>query len=117
MSSTDIFGGKIEKNPPESKLTEIFGVKIEKNPPESKLTELGVRSWPRWSCPVSKFPWSFTGRETIYVLEGRVKVNIEGCDGSFELEPRDFAVFPKGMKINCDCTEAFDKHMYLEENV
>lgn len=25
--------------------TEIFGVKIEKNPPESRLVELGVRTW------------------------------------------------------------------------
>lgn len=26
---------------------EKFGVKIERNPPESKLTELGVRQWPK----------------------------------------------------------------------
>lgn len=26
---------------------EKLGVKIERNPPESKLTELGVRQWPK----------------------------------------------------------------------
>lgn len=26
---------------------EKLGIKIERNPPESKLTELGVRSWPK----------------------------------------------------------------------
>ncbi|KAJ1403758.1 hypothetical protein SESBI_27102 [Sesbania bispinosa] len=26
---------------------EVFGVKIEKNPPQSKLTELGVSTWPK----------------------------------------------------------------------
>jgi hypothetical protein len=29
--------------------TEIFGVKIEKNPPESRLNELGVRTWPTYA--------------------------------------------------------------------
>lgn len=28
--------------------TEIFGVKIEKNPPQSKISELGVTSWPKY---------------------------------------------------------------------
>ena len=27
--------------------TEKLGIKIEKNPPESKLTQLGVRTWPK----------------------------------------------------------------------
>lgn len=31
-----------------SMATEKFGVKIQKNPPESKLTELGVRTWPKY---------------------------------------------------------------------
>lgn len=31
----------------ESMATEKLGIKIEKNPPESKLTQLGVRNWPK----------------------------------------------------------------------
>ena len=34
--------------PKETAMTtyEMFGVKIQKNPPQSKLTELGVTTWP-----------------------------------------------------------------------
>ncbi|MCI14016.1 cupin domain-containing protein [Trifolium medium] len=28
-------------------VTEKLGIKIERNPPESKLTQLGVRQWPK----------------------------------------------------------------------
>ena len=27
--------------------TEKLGIKVEKNPPESKLTQLGIRNWPK----------------------------------------------------------------------
>lgn len=30
-----------------STVTEKLGIKIERNPPESKLTQLGVRQWPK----------------------------------------------------------------------
>jgi len=35
--------------PKETSMTsfEVFGVKIEKNPSQSKLTELGVSTWPK----------------------------------------------------------------------
>lgn len=36
--------------------TEIYGVKIERNPPESRLTELGVRAW---STYVTRKPLPF----------------------------------------------------------
>lgn len=32
----------------DSMATERLGIKVEKNPPESKLTELGVRQWPKY---------------------------------------------------------------------
>lgn len=45
--------------------TEIFGVKIEKNPPESRLVELGVRTWRTYVtlktftfCCLPRFPFS-----------------------------------------------------------
>ncbi|KAH7568421.1 hypothetical protein JRO89_XS07G0296600 [Xanthoceras sorbifolium] len=125
--------------------TEIFGVKIEKNPPPSKLAHLGVTSWPNfaleyagqeeksriedrlgyhgyqiiilimWGCPPSKFPWTFTATETMYLLEGKVKVNVDGYDGSFEIGAGDLVVFPKGMKITWDVVESVSKHYSLEK--
>ncbi|XP_059448987.1 uncharacterized protein LOC132180253 [Corylus avellana] len=95
--------------------TEIFGVKIEKNPPESRLVELGVRTWRTWEGSPSKFPWEFKATETMYLLEGKVKVNVDGYDGSFEIGAGDLVVFPKEMKVTWDITEAVKKHYSLEK--
>ncbi|KAM7477296.1 hypothetical protein LguiB_024539 [Lonicera macranthoides] len=164
---------------------EIFGVKIERNPPESKLTHLAVTSWPKlqygvplsllgvlinvanmeptalfmsdshplpihkracgclrqqssqpwqgepkssdlnttwrqssqwWGCSPSKFPWTFTAKETMYLLEGKVKVYCDGYDGSFEIGAGDLVEFPKGMKVTWDVTEAVNKHYSLDDN-
>ncbi|KAL3737051.1 hypothetical protein ACJRO7_025903 [Eucalyptus globulus] len=97
-------------------VTEIHGVKIEKNPPQSKLDELGVADWPKWGCGPSKFPWTFTSTETMYLLEGKVTVYIDGHDGSFEIGGGDLVIFPKGMKIVWDVVEAVNKHYSLEKN-
>ncbi|GMY19266.1 putative rmlC-like jelly roll protein [Fagus crenata] len=95
--------------------TERFGVKIESNPPETKLTELGVTTWPKWECGPSKFPWEFTATETMFLLEGKVKVYVDGYDESFEIGAGDLVVFPKGMKVTWDVTEAVNKHYSLEK--
>ncbi|CAN6712475.1 unnamed protein product [Malus baccata var. baccata] len=92
-----------------------FGVKVEKNPTQSKLTELGVATWPKWSCGPSKFPWSFSATETMYLLEGKVNVEVDGKEGSFTIGAGDFVVFPKGMKVTWDVIEAVNKHYSLEE--
>ncbi|XP_030550792.1 uncharacterized protein LOC115755503 [Rhodamnia argentea] len=97
-------------------VTEIHGVKIEKSPPQSKLDELGVANWPKWGCGPSKFPWTFESTETMYLLEGKVIVYIDGHDGSFEIGGGDLVVFPKGMKIVWDVVEAVNKHYSLEKN-
>ncbi|XP_062150407.1 uncharacterized protein LOC133859108 [Alnus glutinosa] len=95
--------------------TEIFGVKIEKNPPESRLNELGVRAWPTWEGSPSKYPWKFSATETMYLLEGKVKVYVDGHEESFELGAGDLVVFPKEMKVTWDVTEAVKKHYSLEK--
>ncbi|XP_020878560.1 uncharacterized protein LOC9310685 isoform X2 [Arabidopsis lyrata subsp. lyrata] len=98
----------------ESVATEKLGITIEKNPPESKLTQLGVRNWPRWGCPPSKFPWTYSAKETCYLLEGKVKVYPNGSDEGVEIEAGDFVVFPKGMSCTWDVSVAVDKHYQFE---
>ncbi|KAH0974105.1 hypothetical protein GBA52_016004 [Prunus armeniaca] len=95
--------------------TNAFGVKVEKNPAQSKLTELGVTAWPKWSSGPRKFPWSFTATETMYLLEGKVIVQVDGHEGSFTIGAGDLAVFPKGMKVTWDVIEAVNKHYSLEK--
>ncbi|AEE82865.1 putative protein [Arabidopsis thaliana] len=94
--------------------TEKLGITIEKNPPESKLTQLGVRSWPKWGCPPSKFPWTYSAKETCYLLQGKVKVYPNGSDEGVEIEAGDFVVFPKGMSCTWDVSVAVDKHYQFE---
>ncbi|XP_004290278.1 PREDICTED: uncharacterized protein LOC101291295 [Fragaria vesca subsp. vesca] len=93
-----------------SMATEKLGIKIEKNPPESTLTQLGVRNWPKWSCPPSKFPWTYSEKETCYLLEGKVKVTPAGSKESVEIGPGDLVVFPKGMSCTWDVSVGVDKH-------
>ncbi|XP_022156029.1 uncharacterized protein LOC111023000 [Momordica charantia] len=94
----------------ESMATEKLGIKIEKNPPESKLTQLGVRQWPKWGCEPSKFPWTYSDKETCFLLEGKVKVTPAGSEESVEIGSGDLVVFPKGMSCTWDVSVAVDKH-------
>uniref|UniRef100_A0A0D6R9T8 (S)-ureidoglycine aminohydrolase cupin domain-containing protein n=1 Tax=Araucaria cunninghamii TaxID=56994 RepID=A0A0D6R9T8_ARACU len=99
----------------ETKVMEKMGVQIERNPAEVRLSELKVRSWPKWGCPPSKFPWTYTARETCYLLEGRVKVYPDGYNDYVEIGPGDLVVFPKGMKCTWDVSEAVDKHYTFDD--
>ncbi|CAM6019648.1 unnamed protein product [Sphagnum balticum] len=90
---------------------EKLGVKIERNPSESRLSELGIRSWPKWGCAVSKFPWTYDGQETCYLLKGKVKVYPEGSSSDFvEFGAGDLVIFPKGMSCTWDVSSPVDKH-------
>ncbi|KAG6435207.1 hypothetical protein SASPL_100077 [Salvia splendens] len=94
--------------------TQKLGIKIVKNPPESKLSELGVRSWPKWGCPPSNFPWTYSAKETCYLLKGKVKVYPDGSKEAVEIGAGDLVVFPKGMSCTWDVSEAVDKHYLFE---
>ena len=51
----------------------------------------------------------------MFLLEGKVKVYVDGYDESFEIGAGDLVVFPKGMKVTWDVTEAVNKHYSLEK--
>ncbi|KAJ4824480.1 hypothetical protein Tsubulata_017049 [Turnera subulata] len=93
---------------------EKSGIKVVRNPPESKLTELGVRKWPKWGCPPSKFPWTYSSKETCFLLEGKVKVYPDGSDEAVEIAAGDLVEFPKGMSCTWDVSVAVDKHYKFE---
>ncbi|CAM0904493.1 unnamed protein product [Alopecurus aequalis] len=98
----------------EAMATEKLGVRVERNPPESRLSELGVREWPKWGCEQSKFPWTYSAKETCYLLQGKVKVYPDGEEGFVEIAAGDLVVFPKGMSCTWDVAEAVDKHYKFE---
>ncbi len=92
--------------------TEKLGIKIERNPPESRLAQLGVKSWPKWGCEASKFPWTYTTKERCYLLKGKVKVYPDGAKNNecVEIGAGDLVEFPKGMSCTWDVSVAVDKH-------
>ncbi|XP_058188431.1 uncharacterized protein LOC131306174 [Rhododendron vialii] len=96
---------------------EKSGVKVHRNPPESKLAQLGVRNWPKWGCPPSKFPWTYDSKETCYLLKGKVKVYPAGSnkeEEAVEISAGDLVEFPKGMSCTWDVSETVDKHYNFE---
>lgn len=71
--------------------------------------------WVRWGCDKSKFPWTYSAKETCYLLQGKVKVYPEGHGEEFvEIAAGDLVVFPKGMSCTWDVAEAVDKHYNFE---
>ncbi|KAF1083497.1 MAG: putative enzyme of the cupin superfamily [Candidatus Rifleibacterium amylolyticum] len=84
-------------------------MKIEiSRPDKSSLDKLGVAEWDIWTCAPSKFDWSYSDRETCYILEGKVTVTTETEKVSFG--PGDLVVFPKGLACVWEVFEPVRKH-------
>lgn len=62
--------------------------------------KLGVDSWGKWGCEVSKFDWEYDETETCYIFEGEVivKTPIENVT----INEGMLVTFPKGLKCNWD---------------
>ncbi|XP_048631979.1 uncharacterized protein BNAA03G24310D isoform X3 [Brassica napus] len=76
----------------------------------------------RWESIPRKFPWKFKKTETMYFLEGKLKVTIdeqqkEEKEVAFELTAGDLVVIPKGMTVVVDVTEAVKKHYYRDSEI
>lgn len=78
------------------------------------ITNIFLSGFQRWGCPPSKFPWTYTARETCYLLEGKVKVYPDGSNDYVEIGAGDLVVFPKEMKCTWDVSETVDKHYNFE---
>ncbi|KAG5590349.1 hypothetical protein H5410_040863 [Solanum commersonii] len=68
----------------------------------------------RWGCPPSKFPWTYSAKETCYLLKGKVKVYPDGSNQAVEIGAGDLVEFPKGMSCTWDVSEEVDKHYKFE---
>ena len=80
-----------------------------KKPSEEELMSLGVEDWPIWEKEVSVFDWFYSESETFFVLEGRVKVDLEG-GGSVEFGKGDLVTFAQGVGCRWDVREPIRKH-------
>lgn len=50
------------------------GMRIIKAADEQTIAKLGCRSWNKWGCAPSTFPWSYADDEVCLVLEGEFTV-------------------------------------------
>ncbi|OPX23498.1 MAG: cupin [Planctomycetales bacterium 4484_123] len=80
-------------------------------PTDEQLEEMGVKSWPIWSCEVSRFDWQYDQPETCYILEGQVTVTAGDQQVSFGAG--DLVVFPAGLECVWDVTQPVRKHYKL----
>ncbi len=80
-----------------------------KRPTDEELEQLGVEDWPIWEKEVSNFPWFYSEAETFYVLEGKVKVDLDR-GGSVEFGKGDLVTFAQGVGCRWDVREPIRKH-------
>ena len=83
-------------------------VKISR-PIQAELDIMGVDTWPIWEKEVGTFPWFYTEPETFYVLEGKVKVELDE-GGSVEFGKGDLVTFAQGVGCRWDVQEPIRKH-------
>jgi uncharacterized cupin superfamily protein len=70
---------------------------------------LGINSWPTWTKEVSTFPWSYSDRETAYILEGDVTVT-SNTGESISFGPGDLVIFEAGLNCTWDVKSPLLKH-------
>ena len=80
-----------------------------KTPTDEELEHLGVSDWPIWEKEVSNFDWFYSDSETFYVLEGKVRVDLDD-GGSVEFGKGDLVTFAKGVGCKWDVQEPIRKH-------
>jgi uncharacterized protein len=83
-------------------------VKVEK-PSKEQLDELGVTDWGIWESEVKKFNWKYDEEEMFYVIDGKVKVTLDGGK-EVNFGRGDLVTFAKGVKCVWDVIEPIRKY-------
>ena len=63
---------------------------------DTEKKSLGIDTWPTWSKEVSTFPWSYSDKETAYIIEGNVTVKSNRGE-SISFGPGDLVTFEAGL--------------------
>lgn len=84
---------------------------VVRGPTEKQINT--CRTWPVWGCGASKFPWSYSDRETALMIKGKCTVtpdDMEKFGPAVSIESGDLVTFPAGMSCVWDVTEEISKH-------
>eukprot|EP00804_Cyclotella_cryptica_P005426 CCRYP_002969-RA/>CCRYP_002969-RA protein AED:0.00 eAED:0.00 QI:30/1/1/1/0/0.5/2/417/156 len=91
-------------------LDKVAEIEVVTQPTEEFLEKKGVFSWSKWSCPPSKFPWTYDSTESCYLLQGQVTVTPTDGRKPATFGKGDFVTFPSGMSCTWDVSEGVEKH-------
>ena len=84
-------------------------IKIIHQASKADLGSKGVFDWSLWSHPEAKFPWSYEGEESCYLLEGEVTVTPKNGK-PVTIVKGDLVTLPKGLKCNWEIHEPVKTH-------
>jgi len=76
---------------------------------DEEKQSLGIDTWPTWSKEVSTFLWSYSDKETAYILEGSVTVTSKTGE-SISFGPGDLVTFEAGLDCTWDVKSSLRKH-------
>ena len=74
-----------------------------------EMKELDIVSWPTWSKEPSTFPWSYSEKETAYIIEGDITVTAEDRE-SITFGPGDLVTFNAGLSCTWHVKSLLKKH-------
>ena len=77
--------------------------------PRDLVIDQAMHEWPVWTCGVSRFPWTYTERETCLLLEGDVTVTSESGD-AVRFGGGDLVVFAEGLSCTWEVHQPVRKH-------
>jgi len=84
-------------------------MKIEvRKPIENEIEDLNILGWPIWSCEPSTFDWTYSDKETCYLLEGDVIV--ETTEETVQFGAGDIVLFPAGLSCIWQVKKTVNKH-------
>lgn len=77
--------------------------------------EAVCRTWPIWTCGVSRFEWEYTQTEKCLILEGQVTIIDDPDSGqSVSFGPGDYVIFPNELRCVWTVTAPVRKHYDFE---
>ena len=79
-----------------------------RKPDKNELDNSDILSWPIWECEVSTFDWTYSDKETCYLLEGEVTVKTD--TETVHFSAGDIVVFPAGLSCVWEVTKPVRKH-------
>ena len=76
---------------------------------QDEMKALDIVSWPTWSKEPSTFPWSYSEKETAYIIEGDVTVTADDGE-SITFGAGDLVTFNAGLSCSWHVKSPLKKH-------